>query len=387
MLCVTDALIYFRKLRFRCLDHERNPSFLTSATQGSESMDQYSERLGKIEEALEALMPEQASADWLSSMTDALSSPVPSVMIDRFHVPGRELLVRGGKRWRPLVMVLCCEAAGGDPEAAYPFSPMVEMPHNGSLIIDDIEDKSVERRGKPAVHLIHGEDISINAGNLMYFNATALAGRDSGLDDKLRLRLLDAYCDSLRRLHFGQGLDIQWHNYHSSVPDVPVYLQMCRFKTGALARFAAVAGTMLGGGDDELCARAAESWEKAGVGFQILDDVKNLTTGNPGKDRGDDMVEGKKSLPVILYYRDNPERAGELAAFMEKAGKLGIAEGRDAVEGAIALMENAGTIHEAGETARLMLEDSLKEIREIFPGHSAAELQCGIIESFIKKML
>ncbi|MDC7223667.1 MAG: polyprenyl synthetase family protein, partial [Spirochaetales bacterium] len=265
--------------------------------------------------------------------------------------------------------------------------PLVELPHNGSLIIDDIEDNSVERRGKPAVHLLYGTDISINAGNLMYFNATALAGRDCGLEDSLRLRLMDAYCDSLRRLHFGQGLDIQWHNDHGSVPDVPVYLQMCRFKTGALARFAAAAGTMLGGGDDELCARAAESWEKAGVGFQILDDVKNLTTGNPGKDRGDDIVEGKKSLPVILHYQKSPETREELSRCFSQARELGIKQGKAAVERAIELVDHSGSLEEARLIGRDLLESAVKRLETLLPPCEARDTLTGLVEGFLKSQV
>ncbi len=332
-------------------------------------------------------MPLKADSSWLQDMTDSLSAEVPPSMIDRFHAPSLELLQRGGKRWRPLVMVLCCEAAGGSAEDAYPLTPLVEMAHNGSLIVDDIEDKSVERRGGPSVHLIHGEDLSINAGNLMYFNATSILSRRTDLDDGLRFKILDSYCDSLRRLHFGQGLDIQWHNDHTTVPEVPVYLQMCRFKTGALARFAAYAGVLAGGGNRELCLAAAESWEKAGVGFQILDDVKNLTTGNPGKDRGDDIVEGKKSLPVILFYHKYREHFGDFAALMDKAGELGIAGGVEAVEGAISMLEEAGVIEQAGQTALKMLNESVGELENIFKDHPAGGLQAGIIKSFIEKML
>ena len=350
-------------------------------------MDQYNQRLNKIEEELFRLMPLKADATWLPGMTDALSADVPPAMIDRFHAPGLELLQRGGKRWRPLVMVLCCEAAGGRAEDAYPLTPLVEMAHNGSLIVDDIEDNSVERRGGPSVHILHGEDLSINAGNLMYFNATSIISRRDDLDDGLRFRILDAYCDSLRRLHFGQGLDIQWHNDHTTVPEVPVYLQMCRFKTGALARFAAYAGVLAGGGSKELCLAAAESWEKAGVGFQILDDVKNLTTGNPGKHRGDDIVEGKKSLPVILFYHSHRDRFPGFADLMDTAGELGIEDGVDAVEEAISMLEAAGVIEEAGQKALAMLGESVDELEKIFAGRSEAALQTGIIRSFIEKML
>jgi octaprenyl-diphosphate synthase len=344
-------------------------------------MNQYNQRLEKIEEELYNVMPESASPQWLDSMTDTLSSPVPTVMIDRFHAPGLELLRRGGKRWRPMVMVLCCESSGGRGEDAYPLTPMVEMAHNGSLIVDDIEDQSVERRGKPAVHLLYGEDLSINTGTLMMFNATSLV-RKINAGDSLKFALLDSYCDSLRRLHFGQGLDIQWHNDHDLVPDVAVYLQMCRFKTGALARFAAFAGATLGGAEKAVCLKAGDCWEKAGVAFQIIDDVKNLTTGNPGKQRGDDIVEGKKSLPVILFHQDYRDDYPVLASLMTESRRKGIRDGKPEIEKAIQLLEDSGSIARAHEKAISMLHESASEIREIFPESSFRALQCDIIESF-----
>jgi len=349
-------------------------------------MDQYKDRLNKIEEELFRIMPERADANWMTAMTSSCPDRVPVSMIDKFHAPGVSLLKRGGKRWRPLVMVLACEAAGGQAENAYPLTPLVELAHNGSLIVDDIEDRSTERRGEPAVHLLYGEDLSINAGNLMYFSATGLVRRLE-VDDRLKFQLLDLYCENLRRLHFGQGLDIQWHNDHDLIPPESVYLQMCRFKTGALARFAAQAGVLAAGGDLELAERAGSAWEKAGVGFQILDDVKNLTTGNPGKQRGDDIVEGKKSLPVILYHQSHPKEFSRLAAYFQEAGQLGMADGRNAVERAIGLLEEGGTIRAAGEKALVMLHAAVDELREIFPAGPAVDLQAGIIESFIQKML
>ncbi len=97
----------------------------------------------------------------------------------------------------------------------------------------------------------------------------------------------------------GQGLDIQWHNNHECFPLVDEYLQMCRYKTGSLARMAAEIGVAAGGGSDDRALEMGCACEEMGVGFQILDDVVNLTTGNPGKKRGDDIVEGKK---VFLLY-------------------------------------------------------------------------------------
>lgn len=349
-------------------------------------MSQYKDRLEKIEEALNTVMPGSAGDDWMTEMTSSLNAEIPAGMIDTFHAPGVELLSRGGKRWRPLVMVLCAESAGGQADDIYPLTPLVELAHNGSLIIDDIEDKSVERRGKPSVHLMYGEDLSINAGNLMYFNATGLVGR---LDKsaEIRFRLLDSYCENLRRLHFGQGLDIQWHNDHEQIPAIDVYLQMCRFKTGALARFAAQAGVLMAGWASEKADVAGDVWERIGVGFQILDDVKNLTTGNPGKQRGDDVVEGKKSLPVIMYYNSHKEDFSHLADLFEKAGKSGMASGVSYVEEAISILEKSGSIKAAGEYAQSMMNEALADLNNLFPKGEALDLQFDIVESFIRKML
>jgi len=349
-------------------------------------MSQYKDRLEKIEEALYEVMPPSANDDWMAGMTSSRETEVPIKMIDTFHAPGVELLSRGGKRWRPLVMVLTNESAGGQADEIYPLTPLVELAHNGSLIVDDIEDKSVERRGKPAVHLLYGEDLSINAGNLMYFNATGLVAR---LDKpaELRFSILDSYCENLRRLHFGQGLDIQWHNDHDQIPAIDVYLQMCRFKTGALARFAAQVGVLVAGGSRPNADTAGDIWERIGVGFQILDDVKNLTTGNPGKQRGDDVVEGKKSLPVIMYYNSHKEEFPVLARLFDKAGDLGMPAGVSCVEEAISILEKSGSIKAAGEHALSMMNEALDDLKNLFPQSEALDLQQEIVESFIRKML
>ena len=349
-------------------------------------MDHNKERLEKIEEALFRVMPDRADNTWMDKMTRTRETEVPSGMIDTFHAPGVDLLHRGGKRWRPLVMVLVNEAVGGNPDEVYPLTPLVELAHNGSLIIDDIEDRSVERRGKEAVHLLYGEDISINAGNLMYFNATGLV---AGLDKpaELKFALLDSYCENLRRLHFGQGLDIQWHNDHKNIPDADLYLQMCRFKTGALARFAAQAGALMAGKAMKTADAAGDIWERIGVGFQILDDVKNLTTGNPGKQRGDDVVEGKKSLPVILFHSCRKEEFHRLAGLFEQAGIQGMDAGRSAVEDAIHLLEEADCIRMAGDRGREMMYQALEDLKKLFPPGEVLDLQIDMVETFLKKML
>ena len=80
-----------------------------------------------------------------------------------------EFLDRGGKRWRPTLFLIVCEALGEDPEKFVDLAMIPEVIHNGTLMVDDIEDASEYRRGKPCTHRIYGLDIAINAGNAMYY--------------------------------------------------------------------------------------------------------------------------------------------------------------------------------------------------------------------------
>ena len=339
--------------------------------------------LEKIEKAIEDSFPSLSGREWLEQTAGSACDVEDFRQIDRFTEPGRDLLSRGGKRWRPLVMVLTCRALGGG-DRAVPFSPLVELPHNGSLIIDDIEDNSEERRGKPAVHLLYGTDLAINAGNLMYFQPTWLIDR-ADLSPERKNLLFSGYCEDLRRLHLGQGLDIFWHNNHDRVPPEKEYMQMCRFKTGSLSRMAGRFGALLAGKERKEALESAVIWEDIGVGFQIADDITNLTTGNPGKDRGDDIVEGKKSLPVILHYRSSPDTREEMSRCFSEAREKGIADGKGAVERAIGLIEESGSLVKAEKIGLDLLESAVEKLRTLLPPCEDRDVLTGLVEGFLNK--
>ncbi|MDR0496737.1 MAG: polyprenyl synthetase family protein [Treponema sp.] len=331
---------------------------------------EYTQRLEKIEAVLDKWLPEAPDSSWLemvfgSQLNSAVKgTPELAGLITR---PGWDLVKRGGKRWRPLLMVLAAEAIAGECgfEVALSLTPLVEFPHNASLIHDDIEDNSDERRGKPAVHLIYGMDTAINSGAFMYFLPLACLSAWTGEYSKEKSgdvvaewknRMWQVWASHMRALHLGQAMDIAWHRDFYSLPDLDEYDRMCRLKTGCLARLAAVLGVYSGvfaAGEtfnkesnlkalEEAFAGAAE---QLGVGFQILDDVKNLTTGVPGKKRGDDIVEGKKSLPVLLYLHRYPEKKDFAARCFTAARNTGVEAPE--VEEFISKLERAEVIEEA----------------------------------------
>lgn len=326
--------------------------------------DKYTARLTEIEKYLQTVLPEKSDNIWL----------------DRIYAPALDLLGRGGKRWRPVLMMLFYELYCSD-NRILPLTPLVELPHNGTLIIDDIEDSSDFRRGKKAVHLIYGTDVSINTGNFLYFLPHKLIDICDFPDD-IKLAAYRFYNESMTLLHMGQGYDILWHREKDYIPAVDEYMTMCSYKTGALSMLSGLLGVRAGGGSEDKALEMGLACQSMGVGFQILDDITNLVTGNPGKKRGDDIVEGKKSLPVILcsQYGGNMVRLKEIFRY---AGENGIEKAGDAVEEAISIIASSGAIEKAREKAVSILESSKETILSSYKSSEALDLIGYIFDSFL----
>jgi geranylgeranyl pyrophosphate synthase len=280
--------------------------------------------------------------------------------------PGLALVAQGGKRWRPLLLVLICRLCGGAERHAVEIAAAVELAHSGSLIIDDIEDGADVRRGQPTAHRRFGLDAAVNGGNLLYCLPGEIFAA-AGLEPPTELALHRLYWQALVRLHYGQGLDISWHRDPARMPQVAEYMAMCRLKSGSTAGLAARMGAMLAGAETQTVAALAAAGEDFGVSFQIIDDVRNLTTGNPGKLRGDDLVEGKKSLPLLLAVNKDAATAAALGAILVRIASLNSehdalsppakptpAASREQallIEEAITIMQAVGSIEEARQLA------------------------------------
>ena len=326
----------------------------------------------KIEEFLFELLPASPSAAWYRKVFPAIE--LKNETAKTLLAPGRDLFLRGGKRWRPLLSHLVCKALGGG-DAVLPLLPLVELSHNASLIHDDLEDNSDERRGKPAVHLIYGSDTAINTGSFLYFLPLAVL-ENSPYDSKDTNRLWKLWAEHIRFLHLGQSMDIAWHRDGSFIPSLDDYMLMCRLKTGSLARFAVLLGieaarisrykAVCDTFDYEgLRASLGEAAQKFGVGFQILDDVKNLSAGIPGKKRGDDVVEGKKSLPVLLFLlnmtgtmegTDQTDRKAFVLRCFKAAGEKGVDVPE--VEEFIEQLTRAGALEEAEKYGKTLISEA-----------------------------
>jgi geranylgeranyl pyrophosphate synthase/predicted secreted hydrolase len=233
----------------------------------------------------------------------------PSAYTTMLSRPVWDLISRGGKRWRPLFALLLLEALGRDPA---PFESMIcvlaELCHTGALIIDDIEDASLFRRGDPCLHLRYGQDVAINAANTLYFLPSLQIFNHPLLTAKQRLEIHEVMTRQYIRAHFGQALDLFWSRHMSEknlrhwMSDSlgPKILQMYEFKTGALVEALAETATIVAKTPPTLKNESVRFASALGVAFQIVDDVHNFTDGlRTKKVLGEDLSEGK--LTYVLF--------------------------------------------------------------------------------------
>jgi octaprenyl-diphosphate synthase len=318
-------------------------------------MDQeYTQQLSKIERELETWLPENPDALWAEKVFTAVGKKTDEESMRFLLSPLRELVFRGGKRWRPLLMTLVCEALGSG-DKSIPLTPVVEFSHNASLIHDDIEDESDIRRGSPAIHKIYGVDTAINSASFFYFLSSSCIDNSTFQNKEI---IYKYWLESMRRLHLGQAMDINWHRNVSMVPKEEDYYLMCRMKTGSLARLAAELGAFAAGASAETAAALGEAADMMGVGFQILDDVKNLTSGIPGKKRGDDIVEGKKGLPVLLFMNKYPEKRDKVFYCFHVAKREGISAPE--VSDLIDTLSGSDVFRESEEKGRSFINEAQK---------------------------
>jgi len=300
-----------------------------------------------------------------------------------------EFLDRGGKRWRPCLFLLICEALGRKSEELLDFAIIPEVIHNATLIVDDIEDESEMRRGKPCSHKIFGIDIAINAGNAMYYlPLLVLMENKAKLPAEKLSMLYEIYVREMINLSLGQATDIAWHKglANADAIDEYNYLQMCANKTGTLARMAAKMAAVLADADAKLTEQLGKFAESIGIAFQIQDDILDLMGEEFAEKkgaRGMDITEGKRTLMVIytLKKASSKDRAKLLEILKMKTEKQ---ELRDE---AINIMKKYGAIEYAKNYAEKIIRESWQEIDSLLPSSDAKNKLKAFTEYLIKRKI
>ncbi len=279
-----------------------------------------------------------------------------------------------GKRVRPILVLLTCAAAGGDWHTALPAAAAVELLHNFSLIHDDIEDNSPLRRGRPTVWKLWGIPQAINAGDSM-FTLAQVAILQLPLSAERALQAARIFQQACLRLTQGQFLDISYEEQR----DLPqeAYWPMVGGKTAALLAACTELGALCAGAPPEIQSAYREFGEKLGLAFQVLDDELGIwgDEAQTGKSAASDLLEGKKSLPVLYGLQQEgafarrwmagvltPEEVPALAAQLETEGARDYAQKTAArlTDEALAALERAQPQGESGEALRSLARHLLR---------------------------
>ena len=289
-----------------------------------------------------------------------------------------------GKRIRPLLTLLACQAAGGEARQALPACAAVEIIHNFSLVHDDIEDRSDTRRGRRTVWSRWGEAQAINVGDGMFALAHLALHRmpDFGVPPERvapALRLLDETCLALCQ---GQHLDIAFENVHDV--DVDGYVRMIAGKTAALMGCAAQLGALVATTEWQTLERYRRIGLALGLAFQMQDDVLDLI----GKEfaekkggRGQDITEGKRTLMVIhtLKIASNADK-GRLIQIL----KMHTSDKALRNE-AVFIMQKYNAIEYVRQMSAQIVEESWKEAERLLQASEAKEKLKAFAEFLIKR--
>lgn len=270
---------------------------------------------------------------------------------------------RGGKRIRPVLILLCCGVVGGNRLKTIKFAVLIEVFHSFTLIHDDICDNSLMRRGLPTINVQYGVPIAINSGDALYtilwqgLNSMELPPEEICKNTKL-------CADAFLKVVEGQGIELSWYKEGRFDIDEEKYFTMVNGKTAALIALSCELGATIGGGDKKAVSLLGSFGKKLGIAFQIRDDVLNLT-GNFDeykKEIGGDITEGKRTLMVVHALKNAAKKEGdELRRILSKKTRI-----KTEITRAIGIMNKCGSIDYASKKAD-EITDSAKKDLESFP--------------------
>ena len=238
----------------------------------------------------------------------------------RLVAPARELLTRRSKSLRGRLVAAGCELVGGvqTPErrtAVTKAAAAMELLHAGSLIIDDIQDGSVQRRGGPSLHLVYGMPSALCTGNWLYFWPLRLLA-DLGLEPCDEFRVLKRYNNALERAHYGQALDLSVKVDLLARSEVSAYCNaVIAWKTGAVTGLAMTLGAIVGGADADQEAALRAFGESFGTALQVFDDFGDLHGRMEPSKRYEDLRQRKPNAVWAMAAEcSNDEQFAEFRA-------------------------------------------------------------------------
>ncbi len=281
------------------------------------------------------------------SIIDADMRQVDAVIVQRLNsgVPlvgsiSQYIITAGGKRLRPSLLLLCCGALGCSSAQRFNMAAVVEFIHTATLLHDDVVDDSALRRGRPTANATFGNPASVLVGDFLYSRAFQM------MVDAQSMRIMQVLADATNVIAEGEVMQLM--NMHNAELDEAGYLQVIRSKTAKLFEASARVGAILAQATPEIEEVCAEYGQALGTAFQVIDDVLDYAgdAAVMGKSVGDDLREGKATLPLIAaMQRGNAEEAAVIKLAIE-TGDLSM------LEQIVTIVKSTGALDIARSAAR-----------------------------------
>ncbi|MCP3015640.1 polyprenyl synthetase family protein [Nocardiopsis dassonvillei] len=335
---------------------------------------------------IDRLYPAEPDARSLAELAGTEHRPerLDGAVLEDLHAslvgPVRHATAGLGKSWRSYVSMAAIELFGVDSEPYRPLVAAAELLHTGCLMIDDVEDRSPLRRGRPAAHVVFGEAVVVNAGTAAYFALDRVLNRILPDDAALRLRVYQVYLRALRAGHGGQAIDIAGHRAAMDeaveTGDAEALLRRVRsghwLKTAAPVRGLAEIGALVAGAREEQFRALGEYFDAVGLAYQISDDVmdlRGLTAPAEGggrsatKHTAEDLRAGKVTMPLAHAVALLPPRRARELWYSVRDGDADEAT----VAAAAASLEECGAVAACTGEAQDLVERTWKPLRDLVP--------------------
>ncbi len=227
----------------------------------------------------------------------------------------RYIISAGGKRLRPALLLLVCGALGYTGAQRFNLAAVVEFIHTATLLHDDVVDESTLRRGRATANESFGNPASVLVGDFLYSRAFQMM-LDAG-----QMRVMEILADATNVIAEGEVLQLM--NMHDPALDEAAYLRVIRSKTAKLFEASARLGAVLSQAAPRIEEACADYGQALGTAFQVIDDVLDYDgdAGEMGKNLGDDLREGKATLPLIAaMQRGTPDQRAVIRTAIETGG-------------------------------------------------------------------
>jgi len=244
-------------------------------------------------------------------IAERLSSGVPLV-----GQVAQYIISAGGKRLRPVILLLTCGALNYQEAHKFSLAAVVEFIHTATLLHDDVVDESTLRRGRPTANESFGNPASVLVGDFLYSRAFQM------MVDVGSMRIMQVLADATNVIAEGEVLQLM--NMHDASLDEEAYLRVIRSKTAKLFEASARLAALLAQTSPELEEACAEYGQALGTAFQVIDDVLDYegNAAEMGKNLGDDLREGKATLPLILAMQRGTSDQRELVQKAIETGSV-----------------------------------------------------------------